>query len=125
MHNIHPCAYRICTVHMRYAHACICIYVHVSVRIGFSYELYPVHMSMYVLKRPYSYSMIQSDMHLCRGAYLHVFECIWSLHSCTYALILMCISVCTCGNLPVFQSCIQVHMHSLWCACLYVSACIS
>ncbi len=46
--------------------------MHVSVCIRFSYELYPVHMRMYVLKKPYSYSIIQSDMHLCISAYLHV-----------------------------------------------------
>ena len=49
MDNIHHCAYLICTVHMRYAQVCICIYVHVSVCIGFSKELYPVHMCTYLV----------------------------------------------------------------------------
>ena len=72
----------------------ICMYEHVSGCIGFSYELYPVHMCMYDLKRPLPYSMIHSDMHIYRSAYLLVFECILCQHTCTYALMLMCISVC-------------------------------
>ena len=87
-----------CISHMHSAYLiCTCIYLHVCACICMYwvfYELYPVHMSMYVLTRQCSYSMIQSDMHITRSAYLHVFECILSLHTYRYALILMCISVC-------------------------------
>ena len=143
MHDIHPCAYHICTVHMWYAHTSICMYEHVSVCIGFSYELYPVHMCMYVLKRPLSYSMIHSDVHIYRSAYLLVFECILCQHTCTYALMLMCIYVCIwLYSLFVYiQICtwctvhiwmylnvlwvhIPAHMHSCSCAYLFVSDCI-
>ena len=79
-------AYVICT--WIYLHVCVCICMY-----WVFYELYPVHMCMYVLTRQCSYSMIQSDMHITRSAYLHVFECILSLHTYRYALILMCISV--------------------------------
>jgi hypothetical protein len=86
------------------------MYEHVSVCIGFSYELYPVHMCMYVLKRPFSYSMIQSDMHLCRSAYLLVFECILSQHTCRYAPVF---EVHIFLYVTVFFVCIHSDMHLL------------
>ena len=129
-------AYLICTWIYLHVCACICMY-------WVFYELYPVHMSMYVLTRQCSYSMIQSDMHITRSAYLHVFECILSLHTYRYALILMCISVriwlysvsvyiqiCTCCHvhiwmyLNVFCSYKHAHMHSSRCAYVPVSDCM-
>ena len=75
----------------------------------------------YVLKWMYSYSMILSDMHLCRGAYLHVFECISRLHTCRYAPIF---EVHICLYVIVFCACIHSDMHILFCAYLNVSECI-
>ena len=121
MHDIHHGAYRICTVHMWYAHTCICMYRHVLVCIWFSYDLYPVHMCMYVLKWLYSYRMIQSDMHWSRSAYLHVCECISSLHTSRYAPFF---DMHICLYLTVFCVCIHSDMHILSCAYLNVSDCI-
>jgi len=53
-----------------------------------------VHMCMYVLKWLYSYRMIQSDMHLCRGAYLHVVNVSQVYIPADMHLFLRCISVC-------------------------------
>jgi hypothetical protein len=84
VHNIHQGAYHIyyyyymihiCTVHMRYAHICICIYVHVSECIEFSQELYPLHVCMYANFNQPIYRQILSDIHLRNGAYLNVFDC--------------------------------------------------
>ena len=44
MHTIHQGAYRICTVHIRYIHACIQLYLHVSVCIEQFPEMYLVHI---------------------------------------------------------------------------------
>ena len=46
-------------------------------------------MCMYALNWQTAYSMIQSDMHLCRGAYLHVSFCISILHTGTHGIYLI------------------------------------
>ena len=116
MHDIHPCAYRICTVHMRYAHGCICMYEHISVCIGFSmscilciwvcmfwkgrvhtawysqictYE--EVHICMYL---NVFWGYIPADMHSFWYAYLFVSDCILCLYTFRYAHVVMCISEC-------------------------------
>ena len=48
MHMIQASAYRIHCVHMTYEQMYICLYVLVCVCITSYYELYPMHMCMYV-----------------------------------------------------------------------------
>ena len=112
MHTIHSCAYQICTVHIRYIHACIPLYLHVSVCIKLFPEMYLVHIWLYLKHMDEKYRQIHADMHFQRSAYLHVSVCI-----CLYFMP---------ENLMICTRYIQIrtptgsaYLHVSDCICLY------
>ena len=112
MHTIHSCAYQICTVHIRYIHACIPLYLHVSVCIKLFPEMYLVHIWLYLKHMDEKYRQIHADMHFQRSAYLHVSVCI-----CLYVMpenLMICtryIQICTSTG--------SAYLHVSDCICLY------
>ena len=112
MHTIQSCAYQICTVHIRYIHACIPLYLHVSVCIYFFPEMYLVHIWMYLQHMNEKYRQIHADMHYQRSAYLHVSVCI-----CLYFIpdkLMVCtryIQICTPSR--------SAYLYVSACICLY------
>ena len=105
----------ICTYLYLYICARICMYLVFKGAVSRAYVCVPSKQLAYIQEDTVRYAPIQQ----CISA------CIWMYFETTYLHICTIFNVHICMYLSVFQSCIQAHMHSRWCAYLYKSNCIS